>query len=636
MSQARKSGRRWFGLLFAAVALTLATGAARGETPKVKKYPFANPPLEVHDRLGKADVGPVEPFSADDRKLLAEFWDKRTAAPAKDIPQADDAAVTAHLLASGVSDPKARAAYLKKFNELVDAARKATAGAKTDAEKADQLLRFLHKNVMAKGYEEDQTTLHGIFDTGKYNCVSSASLYFLVGTRLGLTLRPVLIPGTSYSAGHAAADLIDGDKRIQVEPTNPEGYDWPAKLKKPGVRVIGPQPDRKKGYDSDGFGLAASAASNLGITAAKADPPRPVESIRWQVIALVFDPTDDTAENNMLAAVINWGLKFDKQDKFADALKVYEFGRAALGSHKQLDHNYHVVWTHRLDEVFGAGQVKDGLKLLPQAAAAFPKDKKFADAAEWVSRAASRKAKKDGWAAGLMFADAALKELTGKAAASVRGWKDYARRQWSQDLLDKGDTDGSLKVIADGLAETPDSKELLAGLSYHTHKALEYLDSEKGTAAAVAHFKELCEKFPKVKEVRANGYDHALDVVNKLTGDKKFAEALKAAATYEPLAGDRLGDLKSEVYDDWGRSLAKDGKWEAAVEKYAEGLKDHPKSKRLHTNAIATVDQWAHKAIDKKDWDEAIKRYDAGLKVVPDSTHLKNKRAYCEKQKEKG
>jgi len=632
MSRKHASVRQSFVTIVVLVGLALAARTAHGQTPEVKKYPFANPPLSIHDRLSISGVGNAEPLPEGDRKFLIEFWHARTAKPAKEIPPADDAAVTAHLIASGVSDVKVRAAYLKRFNELVAEAEKATAGAKSDSEKADLLLQYLHKGVMAKGYEAEQTALSTIFDTGKYNCVSSASLYYLVGTRVGLKLRPVLIAGTGFSAGHAAVDLVDGTKRIEVEPTNPDGFDWPAKLKKPGVIVIGSQPDRKEGYDSDGFGLACSAASNLGAAAVTADPPRPIEAIKWQVVALVFDPTDPSAATNLLNAVSSWGSRLDEEKRYEDALRVYEFGRAALGAHEILDENYNVVWNHYLDSVFGEGRLGDGLKLLPRAATAFPMDKTFADPAAWVARAATKKAEKEGWAAGLAFAEATLKDLTGDVAISVRAWKDKARRRWSQDLLDQGDPDGSLKVIAAGLTETPDSEELLAGLRVHTKESLNYLNSKKDTAAAIAHFKELCQKFPKIKGVTDKGYNHASQEVDKLTGEKKFAEALKAADAYEPLAGERTGDIKCGVFDLWATALADDGKWEAAIGKYDEGLAAYPQSKHLRDNAIATVDQWAREATEKKNWAAAIGRYDAGLKHFPDDEYLMHKREYCQKQ----
>ncbi len=204
-------------------------------------------------------------------------------------------------------------------------------------------------------------------------------------------------------------------------------------------------------------------------------------------------------------------------------------------------------------------------------------------------------------------------------------------------MLDKGDADGSLKVIADGLAADPTSKELLSGLAYHTQEALKYLDEKKGTDAAVAHFKELREKFPKVKDIADMGFAAAFRAVDNLADDKKFAEALKAAGTYAPLAGDRAGDLKCLAFDRWGRSLVEDKKWEEALAKYAEGLKEFPKSQQLLGGATTAIDQWAHQAIDggKKDWPEAIKRYDAGLKVLPDSQYLKDKREICRKQLDK-
>ncbi len=116
-----------------AALLALAGSASHARSPNGKKYPFANPPREVYDHLAKADLGAAEPFPADARKLLAEFWAAHNSSPPKVLPQADDAAVVAHLMASGVSDPKARAEYLKKFAELVEVAKVATAGAKSDS-----------------------------------------------------------------------------------------------------------------------------------------------------------------------------------------------------------------------------------------------------------------------------------------------------------------------------------------------------------------------------------------------------------------------------------------------------------------------------------------------------------------------
>jgi hypothetical protein len=323
----------------ALIALVLSNATTQAQTPKTKKYPFASPPLEIYDRFTKAGIGAMEPFSADERKLLADVWTARTSTPPKELPSADDAAVTLHLMASGLTTAKARAECLKKFTDLVASGQLATANTLSPREKADLLLRYLHKTVLAKGYDVKQTSISRVFDTGKFNCVCSAELYYLVGTRIGLRLQPVVIPGGGAADGHTFVALIDDGKRIEIETTNPDGYDWPTKLKRPGVTAIGPQLDRKLAYDGDGFTLAAAAASNLAALANTTDPPRPIEAIRAELIGLVLAPTDPGAENNMLASVTNWGIKLAEAKKFEDAFKVFTFAVAALGTRKDLEQN---------------------------------------------------------------------------------------------------------------------------------------------------------------------------------------------------------------------------------------------------------------------------------------------------------
>ncbi|QJW95840.1 transglutaminase family protein [Frigoriglobus tundricola] len=612
-------------LLLALSGLVLANGGRLRADPKPGAYPFPLPPLAVYEQLGKADLGKVEPFAPGDAKLLAEVWAARTKKPPAALAPADDTAVRLHLLASGVSEGK-RDEYLKKFTALVGAARDATAGARSDREKADQLLRFLHKATLTKGYVADETTLDAVFDKKAYNCVSSSCLYYLVGTRLGLKLQPVLIPGSGWSAGHAAVDLIDGTTRIEIEPTNPDGYDWPAKLKRSGVIVLGFQPDRKKAYDSDGFGLAGSIASNLAAAALAPKPPRAREAVRWLAISLTLAPNDPSPKNNLLATFGKWGNDHADAGRYEEALKVFACARTALDD-RELERNHNAIWARYLDTVFGAGKFEDGLKLVPRAAAAFPKEKSFSSPAEWVTRAARRKNDKDGPAAGLTFADAALEYLSGDAAKSVRDWKVTARRMWSQQLLAKKDAAGSLRVLADGLAESPDDKQFFDALGYHTQEALTQL-AAKDRATAVAYFKELREKFPKVSAIQDAGLSHANRALDDLCKANKFEDAMKTATALAPLAG-KEGALKGRALDHWARSLATAGKWPEALAKYTEALAACPDDVRLRNNGAVMVDQWARKSMDKKDWKEAVRIYELGLKPFPDSRVLKNNREYC-------
>lgn len=143
----------------ALAAVLLLAGLTPAQPPKPDPYPFPLPPVALVDRLAKGALGPVAPFAGDERALLGAVWAARSGPKPRPVAQADERAVRAHLLASGVADPAARAKYVKAFDALVADAEKATAAAETAGDKADRLLRFLHAGVMAKGYAADQTTL---------------------------------------------------------------------------------------------------------------------------------------------------------------------------------------------------------------------------------------------------------------------------------------------------------------------------------------------------------------------------------------------------------------------------------------------------------------------------------------------
>src|SRR5262249_55616311 len=122
------------------------------------------------------------------------------------------------LIASGVTDAAKRKEYLTKLEKIEAEARKAIESAKTPAEKGERPLKFLHTGPMKGGYQAKQTDLHTLLDTGKFNCVSSAVLYNVIGRKLGLDLVAVEVPE------HVFSMLRDGDKKIDVETTNAKGF----------------------------------------------------------------------------------------------------------------------------------------------------------------------------------------------------------------------------------------------------------------------------------------------------------------------------------------------------------------------------------------------------------------------------
>jgi tetratricopeptide (TPR) repeat protein len=84
--------------------------------------------------------------------------------------------------------------------------------------RGEYVLGFTHKKFL-KRYVENQTRLDEIIDTGRYNCVSSAVLYAILAAAVDLDVRGVM------TRDHAFATVDTGTEIIDVETTNPYGFD---------------------------------------------------------------------------------------------------------------------------------------------------------------------------------------------------------------------------------------------------------------------------------------------------------------------------------------------------------------------------------------------------------------------------
>jgi tetratricopeptide (TPR) repeat protein len=87
-------------------------------------------------------------------------------------------------------------------------------------ERGEYILSFMHKRLL-KSYSVHQTRLDTLLTDGRYNCVSSAVLYMILGVSVGLDVEGVM------TRDHAFVTVRDGTEYeyIDVETTNPYGFD---------------------------------------------------------------------------------------------------------------------------------------------------------------------------------------------------------------------------------------------------------------------------------------------------------------------------------------------------------------------------------------------------------------------------
>ena len=635
-----RSAPRRFALQFwfAACVALVATAAAKEPAPR--RYGLTAPPLEIYDRLAELQLGEVPRLPAEERALLVKIWELHPkpgdAAPGDAVKTDQELLLEAMLSASGVEEPAARKECRDRFHKLVKEAGDAVKDTKDARERGEKLMQFLHAGVMQKGYEEEQTTFAAVFDTGEYNCVSSSAMYFLAGTSLGLKLQPVSIPGSQFVAGHASLDLVDGGERIQVEPTNPDGFDWQTKVNRPGVIVIGLVPDRDDAHDVDGWGLAAMIYSNRGTAFSKAEPPSRLAAARCYLAALACDPPDESATNNLLSIFTNWGLELTEGKQFEESLRVLAFGLTIAPGHESLQQNQSHAWSEYIDSALEAGDDDRAMGLVGRAAEA-TEDKDLDHASDAFIRFGDKR-RKDDWEAALSVAERGLKAVPESEREALLEWRSGVFRQRSQWLLEEEqgpDAEGSLQVLARAYALDPRDEEIIAGIAYHTQQALSLLEKKSGVKGMSEHYAALRKQFPKVEEIPEMGRSHALRAIKALADDEKFAEAVAAVDVYRPLYTDAAvrDELGGVAYDLWAEHLADQKQWRPALEKCAEGLRAFPKQDATVQRLRVTVDDWAEPAIDAKKWDEAIRIYDVGLEYAKGDEHLLQNRKFCEGRK---
>src|SRR5262249_24123472 len=159
-------------------------------------------------------------------------------------------------------------------------------------------------------------------------------------------------------------DMIEGNKRIQVEPTNPEGFDWQTKVNRPGVTAVWFVPDRKDGHEVDAVGIAAMIYSNRGVALAGNKSHNRLEAARCYLAALALDATDGAATNNLLSVFVNWGPELTREKRFEDAIRVLAFGLAIAPKSEPLGNNHRLAWAEYIEATLDSGRDNGALAVV--------------------------------------------------------------------------------------------------------------------------------------------------------------------------------------------------------------------------------------------------------------------------------
>jgi tetratricopeptide (TPR) repeat protein len=128
----------------------------------------------------------------------------------------------AGLWASAVASQTGRTDQAAEIRRLIGNAAEELRGAPDlpaePGKRGEYVLSYIHRKFL-KSYSAFQTRLDTLLQNGRYNCVSSAVLYLVLGRAVGLDVRGVV------TRDHAFATVWAGGDSWDVETTNPYGFD---------------------------------------------------------------------------------------------------------------------------------------------------------------------------------------------------------------------------------------------------------------------------------------------------------------------------------------------------------------------------------------------------------------------------
>ena len=618
-------------LLLCAVAVTASPQDA------VPTDPFRIPPRKafaVLDRLEKSSGQKLAP-AADELSLFEDAADGKL-----DKWSYSEAC----LIASGVTDPARRKEYLKKLDELEAGARKTLDGSSTTAEKGERLLKFLHAGPMAKGYESEQTSLHTVLDKSRFNCVSSAVLYNVVGSRLGWELWALELPGTASSAGHVFSVLLDGDDRLDVETTNEHGFNPKRdeatlkKLQKPDGEIYDPKKHKDTVREVNALGLAAVIYYNRGVQLSKNKKHH--EGVLACFAALCLDPASPSAANNARAGLTNWGNALMEAKKFEEVLNVVTVGLELAPKDDTLTNNHKVVWHKFAEHEMAAGREDAALAVVRRAATAIP-GKEFVEAeADLYQREGQKLTRAGKWEEAIALAERGLTKVAEKPRKELTDTRNGLYLNWSNALAGKKEFEKAVGVLVKGLTADPTDDRLRNNAKVYALKQAEGLLAAGKDDDALAALRRAAKAVPggsaELLEAEADLYQRE---VAKLSKAAKWEAAVAIAERGLKIVSEKprkeLTDTRNGVYLNWSNTHVKAKEYEKALEVLKKAMKADPKDDRFRNNSVAVYDSWAEPLMKKKDWAGAIKVYQKGLGQFPGDSHLANNLRYCEQEMKK-
>lgn len=499
----------------------------------------------------------------------------------------------ASLISSGVYDTDQRAALMEQLDSLTEEARSITAKQESAFDKGRVLLQWLHAESMREGYVERQTNVSGILTNKQYNCVSSATLYNIIGRRLGLDARGIEVPD------HAFTILYDGTDHVDVETTTAYGFD-PARdhaamnafSRTTGYNYISDK-HRDKRREIDDAGMIALTYYNHGVTATKNDDY--AAALLYYFRALSLDPRNNSAIKNTLAVLSSWSIQEIENENYGSAVKILDAALNFAPADKTSRHNMRYALSKALQAADNAEETSRYASFAQQLHKRTEDDTFL----RLQSRALQSKAYEFSQQGNFEDAIALTESL--ESSTDDRTRREISRLRislflnWSLETADAGNHSQAMDLLSRAYEEKPTDSRVKNNIAYIAQEWATAVSANEGAESSQQILQNITARFPEIRSLQkmsARNYDRDAHAAFD-AGDYEGAIAMYQTAAKLGTSKTRLKKNEIAVWNRWGLSRLDEGDFSGALTIFERALAAHPRNSDFKNNAAYAVQEWS-------------------------------------------
>ncbi|MFK7766071.1 MAG: hypothetical protein AB8B55_02430 [Mariniblastus sp.] len=601
------TGARWVMVRFIPAkedaTITVAELALRGNIGEpTSSYKFDESPASAIEVLAKlsntVDVG----ISEEEASMFRD---------AKDGRFDETSFAEAALNASAIFEPAKRSRMLEQIQQLTSVAKSRIPSNLPTFKRAEMLLEFLHADAFRNGYIKEQTDVSTALEKQTFNCVSSATLYNIIGQEIGLDCRAIEVPD------HAFSIVYDGTSHADVETTTGRGFN-PARNKtaidefqrQTGFAYI-PDKNRTKRRELGETGLIAITYYNHGVGFTKRKKYR--EALISYFKALNLDANNKSAVKNVLSVFSGWSHELAKAGDFEKAISVLNTGLELAPQDRNLLHNYDIVWRLRINELITSGNPKQAIKELKRPVG-FETTRELKRLQSYVFiKLGESKIESKQWQASLDIADNGLETVDNEEAKQdIIKWKTNVVLRWSYLLIKEQQFAEAVDALETQLKFKSEYR-IESQLGFAVQEWSRHIAATKGDDESLQLIVKLWKRFPKSSRVIAAANNFLTVTAKKHIDNKDYETALSVFATArESLPSNhQLNRNETATWSAMAKEAIESRDWKNAMEIYSKAYAVLPNERLIRQNIHYIVQEWGRDVAK-------ISGIAAGEKVVSD------------------